>query len=165
VTQTELHTAYASWYDELLIFAINRVKNEQDAQEIVQDAFIKLWSCERDVDGQRAFLWTAVKNAAIDVIRHRKYMRQTEKALIEDQECPDDEIDFRQLQIEAIILADLLQAVQLLPNTCRKVFVLYWKGRRTEQIMALLGISRQNVLNQKTRAINLLRCKLLNKHV
>ena len=165
MTQTDLHMAYKAWYDELLIFAIKRVKNEQDAQEIVQDAFIKLWSCDRDTDGQRAFLWTVVKNAAVDVCRHRKYVSQTEKALIEDPECPDDEIDIRQYQIEAMVLAGLHEAIQSLPNTCRNVFVLYWKGRRTEQIMAQLGISRQNALNQKTRAINLLRGKLLNKHI
>lgn len=166
MTRQALHTAYIAWYDELLIFAISRVKNEQDAQEIVQDAFIKLLHFEGESEeSQRAFLWLVTKNAAIDLLRHRQFLYRQVQFLFDEEDwrlAREDE-DPRRHQLEAMVLAKLAHAMQTLPGTCRKVFFLFWVGKRTGEIMEALGISRQNVLNQKQRAIQLLRKKMLNE--
>lgn len=162
MTSAALHTAYTAWYDELLIFAFNRVKNEQDAQDIVQEAFVKLWQADVVAGQERPLLWTITKNATTDMLRHRKYLHGIMRPLLdEDWGLAKEDEDARRHQAEAMILARVAQAAQFLPIACRKVFDMYWRGKKTEQIMTSLRISWQNVLNQKTRAIQLLRKKLV----
>jgi len=147
--------AYNEWYDELLIYSINRGALLQEAEEIVNDAFLKLWEKKLGPDLWRQFLWTVVRYATIDIYRHKKFAPQVifndDETLVEDTN----------LVIESIVIVEILRSAELLPPTCRKIFFLYWKGLSTESIMAKLGLSRQNILNQKTRAIKLI--KNMNK--
>lgn len=57
----------------LLAFAYQMVKNEQTAQDIVQEAFIRLQARFDEVEQPKAWLYTAIRRLAIDHLRkHRK---------------------------------------------------------------------------------------------
>lgn len=56
----------------LLGFAYQMVKDEQLAQDIVQEGFIRLQSCFHEVAQPKAWLYTTVRRMAIDQIRRKR---------------------------------------------------------------------------------------------
>ncbi|SFW20020.1 Sigma-70 region 2 [Sinomicrobium oceani] len=49
------------------------VRNEQDAEEIVQDVFMKLWHRKDNKEiWTNNYLFTATKNACLNYLKHRK---------------------------------------------------------------------------------------------
>jgi DNA-directed RNA polymerase specialized sigma subunit, sigma24 homolog len=60
--------------------------------------------------------------------------------------------------VEVELLKNVYKAVEQLPPMCKAVFKeLYFRQSTTKEAAARLGISERNVLNQKARAISLLR--------
>ena len=52
----------------LLLFARQWVQSAADAEDIVQDAFVKFWRRNHDIDN-RGLLYAAVRSLALDFIR------------------------------------------------------------------------------------------------
>ncbi|MCD8164992.1 MAG: RNA polymerase sigma factor [Bacteroides sp.] len=56
--------------------AMKFMENEEDAEDVVQESFIKLWRLRDKIltyDSVEAMAVTIVKNTAVDVLRSRKY--------------------------------------------------------------------------------------------
>jgi RNA polymerase sigma-70 factor (ECF subfamily) len=146
---------FNEWYPRLVIYVQLKGLNEQDAQDIAEEAFIRLWTRGQeamDWDKPQKWLCTTARNLVIDHYRHKNTLAK----LNEDVIYRTDEID----QIESYALADIWNRLPELPPICRKVIELSLIGKKTGEIMARLGISQQNVLNQKARGIKLLKGKL-----
>src|SRR5688500_7787891 len=58
--------------DRLFLFAERMIKSKVDAEEIVQDTFIKVWTGRdalKDVDEPESWLYSITRNKTIDYIR------------------------------------------------------------------------------------------------
>lgn len=81
----------------LLGFSYQMVKNEQCAQDIVQEAFMRLQTRLDEVDQPKAWLYTTVRRLAIDYIRKAQkvvpFIRDADSAEVEpvDPELRPDE--------------------------------------------------------------------------
>ena len=110
----------------------------------------------------RAFLYTSTRNACIDFLRKQKRREQSrlELAFLADQSALNDETDL----VNAEVLAALFREIQHLPPQCGEVFkLLFFQQLSTEQAAEQLQISPKTVLNQKGKAIQLLRKAFLQK--
>lgn len=69
VPERELVHIFHALESPLLGFAYQMVKNEQTAQDIVQEAFIRLQARLAEVEQPKAWLYATVRRLAIDMIR------------------------------------------------------------------------------------------------
>ena len=64
--------------------------------------------------------------------------------------------------IEGELLRKIYPMIETLPNKCKIIFkLIYFEDHSTDEVAQKLHISPRNVLNQKARAIQLLKKKLL----
>ena len=156
---------YDRFYHALCYYAEGIVQQRQEAEDTVVESFIKLFGKRKDFQNMaqvRAFLYTSTRNACIDFLRKQKRREQSrlELAFLADQSALNDETDL----VNAEVLAALFREIQHLPPQCGEVFnLLFFQQLSTEQAAEQLQISPKTVLNQKGKAIQLLRKAFLQK--
>jgi RNA polymerase sigma-70 factor (family 1) len=153
---------YNKYWKKLYVVAANRLENELDAEEIVQDIFTSLWIRHRDIavfdDGLAKYLTVSVKYRVIKTlgkyaVKH-KFLQS-----IPLSTCIDDStqqwLAFEELKDE------LAKYVQQLPEKCQLVFKMSReKGYTQKQISAELDISEKTVEAHLYKAFKILRSKL-----
>lgn len=81
--------------NKLLRFALQLLQNEEEAKDVLQDIFLKLWQ-KRDelvkVENVEAFAMRMIRNRCLDVIRSRRTvsMETVKKGNLPDEECRDN---------------------------------------------------------------------------
>jgi len=131
--------------------------DEGESENIVQEVFVQLWNKHRNIldnqEGIRSYLYTAVRNRALNAIRDAK---------THSEETFEDRAgDLRTDLEEKELLVRVTELVRQLPPKCRHIFLLSRsKGYSNKEIAAELGISVKTVENQMTKALKLLRSGL-----
>ncbi len=157
-----LTALFDEFYDRLVYFSFQMLHDKDQAKDIAQDAFISYWQQRHQVDSHPAavkkFLYTSVKNATLNVIRHLKVVN----AYAGSQGDTEPE---EKSVMDAIITSEVLAAIQealwSLPETYRIISIRsYLEGKKNQEIADELGISVNTVKKQKQRALELLRLKL-----
>ncbi|AYL95582.1 RNA polymerase sigma-70 factor [Mucilaginibacter celer] len=160
--QPDLNIIFNEYYDRLVYFSLQLVKDKEQAEDIAQEAFIKYWDQHQNVAPHpiaiKNFLYSTVRNASLNVIRHNKvvegYIELHGNA--EPEEPP---------VIEAIItaeaVAEIHAALQTLPESHRIISIMgYFEGKKNQEIADELGMSVNTVKKQKQRALELMRMQL-----
>jgi len=163
--ETAVRALYHRFYRPLCYFADRILNNKQEAEDLVVETFLKLLSKKddfNDLPSIKSFLYIAVRNACIDVLRKNQRLHQAGRELeyltLHDEELLDNEM------LRARVLQTIYEEVEKLPAKCRQVFIaLYVKGKSTADVAREYHISPQTVLNQKSKAIRLLRLALYSK--
>ena len=153
---------FTAYYLPLTYFAQGFLKTRDAAEDVVEDSFIKLWerrSLLESTAAIRAYLYTTVRNACIDLLRRekRKVIYLHEAARTADTE----EVPVLHRMIAAETMHRLYAAIDTLPPKCRRVFeMFYMEEKSLNEIAEELGIAVTTVISQKKRALELLRKKL-----
>lgn len=161
---------YLVYFPKLVRFAREYVVSIEDAENIVQDLFLHLWEHREMLDSlvnPNAYLFTLVKNRCIDFYRRKTLVDSRRESL---DALPTRELELR---MEALMKFDenvllekeieelLANAIEHLPEKCRKVFVLSRvEGLKYEQIATQLDISVNTVQNHIITAIRKLKVEL-----
>lgn len=150
---------FRHFFPPLMAFAKKILIDEDDAREVVHKVFINLWEKRGEIDATtslRSYLFTSVQNRSLNVVRDRKKFSS--------EEVPDvaGEVDVG-AQIEAMELEEKIRAaIASLPEKTRQVFELNrFGGLKYREIAEQLNISVKTVENQMSRALRILREKLL----
>lgn len=107
------YNIYERYCKRLYGFVLRYVKQEADAEGIVQEVFIKVWETRNKIDAHasfESFLFTVAYNATISLFRKRtsenKYLEYL-KSIQQTNEAPDftDEIHFNELnkKVQALL--------------------------------------------------------------
>ncbi|WP_158796892.1 RNA polymerase sigma-70 factor [Pedobacter sp. L105] len=160
--QIGLDLLFKEFYDRLVYFSLQFVKDKYQAQDIVQDAFIKYWQLKDTVIPHKTaiknFLYQTVRNASLNVIRHEKIVEgyiQLQGNIEPEEPCVIDAI------IRTELMAEIHSAIQSLPESYRTISVMgYFDGKKNQEIADELNMSINTVKKQKQRALQLLRLKL-----
>lgn len=146
--------------DALHHFAYRYVGVADEAWDVVQDAFLRLWRRRTELDpgtDLRAYLFTITRNRALDVLRRRRL----EDRVLRTQIAPDDADTAPNGDREAAaeeITAVLRRTVEALPPRQREIVLLRWHERLTyDAIGQRLGISSRTVEAHMHRALERLR--------
>lgn len=151
-------TLFREHYRPLCAFAIQYVKSSDDAEEIVQDLFVKIWQDRQKVNitsSIKAYLFTAVRNRCLNALgKSKRNQALNEEMVVADQnEVDEDEVALRNAKIHA--------AIEELPEMRRKVFKMSrFEGLKYKEIAEQLGISIKTVENQMGNALKTLRSEL-----
>src|SRR5688572_2159859 len=157
-------TIFENYNRLLFTCAIQLVKDKEQAEDIVADTYSKLWQ-RREVfqteEHVKAFLFLTTRNASLNYIRHiqRKTASQSELSYLQKDKDDQDVITD---MIEGELLKMIYPMIETLPNKCKTIFkLIYFEDASTDEVAEKLHITPRNVLNQKRRAIQLLKKKLL----
>ena len=153
---------FKEFFNRLVYFSFQFTGDKEQAQDIVQEAFINYWNQhEKVADNKIAiknFLYSSVRNASLNSLRHKKVVENYAQSsgTAEPEEPPvTDAI------IIAEVMAEIHSAIHSLPENCRLVSVLgYLEGKKNREIADDLDMSVNTVKKQKQRALQLLRIKL-----
>jgi RNA polymerase sigma-70 factor (ECF subfamily) len=137
----------------LLLFARQWVQSAADAEDIVQDAFVKFWRRKHDINN-RGLLYAAVRSRALDFIRRdARRVRREATALAETDQVIEPHFD---LQDDTQLA--LASAVESLPNDQREVLALkIWGGLTFSEIGEALGISPNTAASRYRYALSSLK--------
>ncbi len=148
---------FEKYHTRLCYFATSLLPLNDAAEDVVQEAFIKLWQKKEhfsDFPAIKSFLYTTVKNRCLNIRKHDKVVKKYGDLLHEEKEEPDT----MEKMIESEVLEKLNQAIQELPAGCRNVMQLgYFKGLKNKEIAEKLQVSINTVKTQKKRGLQLLR--------
>jgi RNA polymerase sigma-70 factor (ECF subfamily) len=150
----------ATYWEPLIRYADGILEGAADAQDVVQDVFLRLWSHRErwsSVGSVRALLYTVTRNAALDERRRR--VREGQASHDADipfsGPSPSDEALTAEIQRAAAV------AVSGLPPKRQEVFRLVREeGLTHKEVAAVMGISTQTVANQMSKALAELRSAL-----
>jgi RNA polymerase sigma-70 factor (ECF subfamily) len=152
---------FRQYYAALCFFAQSIIHNEEDAKDIVQDCFIKLWNnefIEEKKDTVKSFLYTIVHNSCINYLKKKQVAT---KAVSHLQIINEDLEYFDELAF-AEMMRQILGYLEELPANMTNILKQYYlQGKKHKEIAAKLSTTSNAVQLQKARAIKLLKQKLL----
>ena len=157
-------TIFEDYNKILFASCMQLVKDKEQAEDIVAETFTKVWQRRetfQTADHVKAFLFVTTRNASLNYLRHiqRKTASQSELSYL--QKDKDDQDVINDL-IEGELLQRIYPLIETLPGKCKAIFkLIYFEDASTDEVAEKLQITPRNVLNQKQRAIQLLKKKLL----
>lgn len=131
-----------------------RVRSNDTADEIVQEAFLRTYEKGRAAEVPRAFLFSTARNLATDRQRH-------ERAAVTDSVSDFDDVRIagESAPLDDALIADeasrlLKVAIDRLPPQCHAALTLkVFHGLSYKEIAATLGISEKTVEKHVTRGL------------
>jgi len=161
--EVDIKSLFDTLYDRLVYFSYQIIRNQEQAEDIVQEAFVKLWGNKETLvnseQSLKSYLYNTVKNLSLNVIRHSKVVDRYMQLNLRGDEPMDAPI------VEAIMSAEVLsqihKAVADLPQQYKTISLLsFFEGKKNQEIADELGISVNTIKKQKQKAIQMLRLKL-----
>jgi RNA polymerase sigma-70 factor, ECF subfamily len=155
-------TIFHAYYSNLCRFASGIISDDEMAEEIVQDFFVKLWEkkAQLSIDiSVKNYLYRAVKNRCINFIKHNNIKSSLQNIQIEKQTQIQPDEHFLALELAKKIE----ESIHSLPEKRREIFRLSREeGLKYNEIAKKLNISLKTVEAQMGLAIKALREKLKN---
>lgn len=156
------HQLYKMFYKALVYYGWQITDSKETAEDIVQELFSSIWEKQlqfQSIASFRSYLYNAVRNAALNHLKHRDVENSYLERLAgsyEDEAGDEREDEFDEEEIYQL----LFQTIDRLPERCREVFLMYMDGKKNEEIAQALSISLETVKTQKKRAMQVLRKNL-----
>jgi RNA polymerase sigma-70 factor, Bacteroides expansion family 1 len=159
-TERLFENCFHDTYEGLHRYAHTILQDNEEARDIVQKVFIKLWEKKQTINfpgAARQYLYTAVHNLCLNVIRDKKtrskyisHYHHTETGYVVESSAEKKELE-----------KQIYAAIDSLPPRCREVFCKSrLEGKRYAEIAEDLQISVKTVEVQMGKALKLLRSLL-----
>ena len=153
---------FKSYYKRLHVYAITILQDKDEAEEMVQRVFVKIWERNESLTSTgtlAAYLYRAVHNECLNYLKHQKvksaHQLYVVKSMKNEVEHPGQKINAKELEQK------INSALNELPEQCRTIFQLSRFGElKYREIASQLGLSVKTVEAQMGKALKLLRLKL-----
>lgn len=152
---------YEAYCDRLFRFAFSILKSKEDAEEVVQNTFFKIWEKRKYIDSNhtfKAFLFTIAYHITIDLLRERLKEKKYREIILE-KATSNYNLE------EAIEYGDLLEQVQKividLPPRKNEIYQLSRINHLSySEIAEKLNISVKTVENSINYSMNFIKKRL-----
>ncbi|MFA5819757.1 MAG: RNA polymerase sigma-70 factor [Bacteroidales bacterium] len=154
---------FRKYYVRLCVFAKKFLNDPEEAHDIVQDVFVKIWEGRDEIDPEdslKSYVFKIAQNLSLNKLRRKKvesrYIEIYKLVYIEQQEFSAHEsLLTRELE------KNITHSIGKLPAECRKVFELSRiEGLKYREIADTLHISVKTVEAQMSKALQSLRIEL-----
>lgn len=154
---------YSAYARQMLWYCLKHVSRQEDAEEIVNDCFVRLWKNRHSIKESvnvKAYLFKSVRNAVVDYYRHQAF------SIVTDLQCElNDQIECSSDPTPPIEHDDfvriVMNAIAKLPKTQSKsIELIRIQGRDIDEASEILGLNRQTVKNAMTTGVKALRISL-----
>ncbi len=138
---------FQQYYVRFYNFVRNFIKDSQSAEDIVQNAFMKVWINREKLHPDLSihnYIYVLTKHEVLNHIRDRKVYMQIERLIMSDYHSDlttgDDNFQIRELDVR------IRKFIASMPEQRRKVFLLSRaKGMGNKAIAEMLGLSVRTV--------------------
>lgn len=160
------YSAYTEIYDRyaplLYMHAYKRLKNREEAKDIIQELFITIWERRSEIElksNLSAYLYTSIRNRVLKVISHKQVESSYIISLQHSIEKGYASTDYLVREKELIDIIE--KEINALPSKMRLVFNLSRKSHLShKEIAEKLDLSESTVKKQVNNALKVLRVKL-----
>lgn len=154
---------FKTYFKNLHAYAFTILKDEDEAEEMVQQVFFKLWDRAENLSFNgpiAAYLYRAIHNECLNYLKHQKVRANHQLYVAHSMKQQSEHVQGRVLGKE--LEASYKKALEELPEQCRLIFQLSRFGdMKYREIADELNISVKTVENQMGKALKLLRQKLV----
>jgi RNA polymerase sigma-70 factor (ECF subfamily) len=160
--QASFRILYSKYAPMLFAFSRRYLKSQEDAEEIVQEVFLRIWDKRENIDENLSFSAYVIQAA-----KHRIYngfrKKLNEQAYLDflivadapSGNFTENEVDYREIKTKAEI------AIKAMPPKRQEIFRLSREGGlKNKEIATKLDISIKTVENQMGQALKYLREEL-----
>ena len=162
--ETAFEQVFKTHFKRLHAYAFTILRDEVEAEEMVQQVFFKLWERNENLSltgSVSAYLYRAVHNESLNYLKHQKvrsnHQLHVAYSMKNEVEHPAKKVMAGELEKKIHI------ALNELPEQCRTIFQMSrFDELKYREIADKLGISIKTVENQMGKALKLLREKLVD---
>jgi len=160
--QTAFELLFRFYYPGLVIFVSQIISDHDEAEEIVHDFFVNVWSARKNIQRSSSlknYFFVSVKNRAFNYLKKEQIK---EKTLGKLKELVENDFLFQpDLFVESELQQQIVKAMEKLPARTREIFVMNrFNGISNDEIAAQLELSKRTVETQISNALKILREEL-----
>ncbi|WP_423129190.1 RNA polymerase sigma-70 factor [Gaoshiqia sp. Z1-71] len=157
-----INDLYGAYSSRLYRFAFGYLKSEEDARDVIQEVFIRLWNKRnelKDDTNMEAFLFTLAKNTVISLFRkkisEKDYLEQLRYLVVKNSSDTENQVNYK------LLSEKVTQLISRLPEQRRRIFLLSKeKGYPNKSIAEELHISVKTVEDHLSKARKFLKNNL-----
>jgi RNA polymerase sigma-70 factor (ECF subfamily) len=150
---------FSAFYKDMVLFALRFTYSRDNAEEIVQDTFVKLWEEREGITitvSLKAYLIKLIQNRCIDLYRHRKVVIAHNDYVHDYTQCYEYNTENYLLYSE--LKNHIEKALGLLPDEVSETFKMNrYEGLKYKEIAEIKGVSIRTVEVRIGKALHLLR--------
>ena len=139
MTEKEYNDCVTQYADNVYRFIVKNLRHEEDARDVVQTAFEKLWRNRQEVDGTKAksYLFTVAYNQMID------HLRKIKRVYLKDEFKEETRVHHKEINNARTVLNE---ALGKLSETQRSLVMLKdYEGYRYDEIGRIMNLSESQV--------------------
>jgi RNA polymerase sigma-70 factor (ECF subfamily) len=163
--ERQFESLFRSSYVSLVRYARTLVKDQDNAEEIVQELFYRIWQDREKIrieSSLNGYLFRSVHNRCLHFIEHNrvvvKHAEEMSLRIPESPESPSDILNYKELQ------ARIAGILEKLPERCGKIFCMNrFEGLKYNEIAEKLSVSVKTVEANMGRALREFRKELTEK--
>lgn len=159
VTQGD-ESAFAELYNHYktpaLRFTVSLLKDEEEAENMVQDVFLKIWLRRSQIKPDynfNSYLFTCLRNMAFDYFKKVEKSEQMRLNFMESMSLAED--NFEEKEIQFLRVQTAVESLSLKRKIILKLSI--EEGKSYQEIAEFLRISKNTVKNQLVKAKQILR--------
>jgi RNA polymerase sigma-70 factor (ECF subfamily) len=157
-----LELLFKKYYSQLVRFAREILKSKDQAEDMVQEVFVKIWDKRKTISintQAKAYLFVAVKNHCFNQLKLNERKYWMDEGMEDDIRISTSEghnqLDAKQLE------QHIKLAIDALPPKCGLIFKMSRFDEKTyKEIAEILGLSVKTIENQMGKALMLMRGSL-----
>jgi len=154
---------FRKFYARLCAFSNKFLNDPEEAKEIVQDVFTKIWEGRDDIDPEdslKSYIFKITQNQSINRLR-RKKVESRYSEIYKLIYCEQLNFSAHESLLAKELEENIIHAVGKLPAECRKIYELSrTDGLKYREIADNLHISVKTVEAQMSKALRCLRVDL-----
>jgi RNA polymerase sigma-70 factor (ECF subfamily) len=161
----QFESLFRSSYVSLVRYAKTLLKDQDTAEEIVQDLFFRIWKDREKIkieSSLNGYLFRSVHNRCLHFIEHNRIVEKHAEEMSfrqpESPESPSDILNYKELQ------ARIANILEKLPERCGQIFCMNrFEGLKYNEIAEKLSVSVKTVEANMGRALKEFRKELTEK--
>lgn len=152
MSSEEFKKRFLSFHSLIYRMSYQILGNREDADDIAQEVYIKLWEQRNDLGDIRndeAFVMTITKNCSIDLLRSRQ---RTMTTPVEESKPAYHSREEERMEAQET-LSNLMQSLHELPHNQQQVIRLrHFADRSISEIAGITGLTEANIRQLLSRA-------------
>lgn len=152
---------YKKYSVKLYLFGLKYLKSKEDAEELVQTVFLKIWENRKKLSHELSFktyLFTITYNDICKIFRRRMYLQRFMEISGEKPQFTtetEERIDYKSA------LERIMQIINNLPERQKTIFLKSrGEGKSTKEIAEEVGLSAGTVDNYISGSIKFIKAKM-----
>ncbi len=151
---------YRAYWERLYAFAFRYVQSQDDAEDVAQEVFFRIWRCRAHwfpAAAVRNYLYLAVRNAALDRLERAAVARRWRGGVRQVATATELQSHLEAAELAAAVERALADLPAKRAHVCRLRLI---DGLSYAQIADRLGISEKTVETQLARGLKFVRDSL-----